>query len=171
MIQSTRSNKRFWLLLVIALVLITTLSACYKKEDKDDKKGELVIKDAWVRATIPIGDTEGADSGMGRVSGAFMMIENSTDQAERLIRVEIPTEIASVVEIHETTMMGDVMQMRPVEGIDVPAGGSAELKPGSFHVMLLGVQKDLNPGDTVSLTLVFESGKTLTVDAAVKAME
>jgi hypothetical protein len=175
--------KRAGLLILVALVLTTTLSACNKKEDKDDSKGELVVTDAWVRATIPLpnsgdatpaaGDMSGMnmESGSDRVTGAFMIIENGTGQAERLIRAEVAPEIANVVEIHETTLVNDVMQMRPVEGIEIPAGGSVELKPGSYHVMLLGVQKDLNPGDTVALTLVFESGKTLTVDAAVRAME
>jgi copper(I)-binding protein len=65
----------------------------------------------------------------------------------------------------------DVLQMRPVEGVTIPAEGTAVLKPGSYHIMLLDVQRDLNPGDTVAITLAFESGLTLTVDAEVRALD
>ena len=81
-------------------------------------------------------------------------------------------DVAGTVEIHETTIdENNVMRMRPVEGIDIPAKGSVELKPGGYHIMLLNVKKALQPGDKLSLTLTFASGKNVTVEADVRAME
>jgi hypothetical protein len=161
-------HKTFKLILalMIALLLIAGLAACGdedKDKKSDDTPGGLAVQDAWVRA-VPMADA-------GSVTGAFLVINNTSDRAERLVTAAVSADIAGTVEIHETTMVNDVMQMRPVTGIDVPANGSVELKPGSYHIMLLDVKKALNPGDTVTLILSFESGLTLTVDAAVRPME
>lgn len=165
--------------LVVALVIVITLALAGCGEDDEDNGGDdagaLTVTNVWVRASLPVdaADDGGAgEEGMaGPVTGAFMVIENTTDTAERLVSASVAADIASVVEIHETTMgANDTMQMRPVGGIDVPANGSVELKPGSYHVMLIDVQQTLNPGDTVTLTLTFESGKTLTVEADVREM-
>jgi hypothetical protein len=58
--------------------------------------------------------------------------------------------------------------MHEVDGVDIPAGGSAELKPGSYHVMLIGLQQDIKEGDTVSITLTFQNAGKVTVEAPVK---
>ena len=60
------------------------------------------------------------------------------------------------------------MKMRPVKSIPVPAGGTVELKPGGYHIMLLDLKKDLKPGDTVPVTLSFEHGGELRIEAAVR---
>lgn len=69
-----------------------------------------------------------------------------------------------------STTMGEAMQMemKPVDKIDIPAGGTVELKPGGYHVMLLDVKKTLNPGDTFDVTLTFEKAGTQTVTAEVR---
>ena len=74
---------------------------------------------------------------------------------------------ASVVEIHETSMDEDMMRMRQVSQIDIPANGSAELKPGSYHIMLIGLEKDLKAGTTETLTLTFSDDSQKTVEALV----
>jgi len=77
--------------------------------------------------------------------------------------------VSNAVEIHETKMEGDVMRMAQVEGgIEVPAGGQVELKPGGYHVMLIGLTRDLAVGDTFPVTLEFASGNTLAVEAEVR---
>jgi copper(I)-binding protein len=172
---------------------ILALSAC-SDDKKEQDPGVLTVKDAWVRATAPQTSGAMADmatatpdgmpgmatvtpdalnwvASMGQTTGAFMVIENTTGQAERLIRVEVAADVASLAEIHETTVdSNQVMQMRPVEGIDVPAHGSVELKAGSYHVMLMDVKKALNAGDKVTLTLVFESGQRISVEAEVRPL-
>ena len=73
------------------------------------------------------------------------------------------------MEIHETTMDGDVMHMQQVSGgIEIPANGQVELKPGGLHVMLIGLTRDLNPGETFPVTLQFENAGAVTVEAEVR---
>ena len=158
--------KRWW---VLTLVLLLVLAAC-GGDDEDEDTGGLVISDPWVRATIPMGDTETEMA--GRTTAIFMVIKNEGDEADTLLAAAVDEAIAPVVELHETTITEDnTMQMRPVEGgIAVPANGEVELKRGGLHIMLMDVQTDLNEGDTVNVTLTFESGKEITVKAPVRPL-
>lgn len=112
-------------------------------------------------------DEDDMDMMMGATSAVYMNITNATDTDTSL--VSGTTEITEIVEIHETSLdENDVMRMRPIEaGILVPAGGEATLRPGGFHVMLLDPQP-MAPGDTITLTLTFEDGETVTVAAPVE---
>jgi copper(I)-binding protein len=161
--------------LILALIMVVSLAACAGDSDKKTGGG-IVVKDAWVRQTTAQMDSSSSgnmDMGAsGDVSGAFMMIENTSSQPERLVKASVSGDVAETVEIHETTIdENSVMRMRPVDGIDIPAKGSVELKPGGYHIMLLNVKKALQPGDKLSLTLTFASGRTVTVEANVRAME
>ena len=113
------------------------------------------VNDPWVRATVPA----------QKSTGAFMWI--STSQDLRLIEVRSP--VASSVEIHEMKLENNVMKMRAIAGIDIPAGKTVELKPGGYHVMLLGLNRQMKEGDTVPVTLVFEDGKKKRTDVEVTA--
>lgn len=105
------------------------------------------VKEGWVRSTVP------GQKG----SGAFMKITAQT--ATRLVGVATP--VAGVAEVHEMKMNGDVMTMRRVAGIDLPAGKTVELKSGAFHVMLMDLKQALPAGSTVPLTLIFKDAKGL----------
>ena len=166
-----RGSRVVWIGLGIILILVVALAAAVILLRDEDDAGTLEVSDAWVRATIPMGDAGemDGDSEMDRMTGAFMTIRNTTGASERLVGAS--ADVAAVVEIHETTMENDVMQMRPVEGIDIPAGGSIELKPGGLHIMLMGVRQDLEPGQTVTLKLDFASGRSVLVDAEVRPLE
>lgn len=112
---------------------------------------DLAVKDPWVRGTVPA----------QKATGAFM--ELSSTGGVRLTGASSP--IAGVVEIHEMRMEGTTMQMRPVAGLDIPPGTSVELKPGSYHIMLMDLKQPLNTGDRVPLTLqIQEQGKTEKVE-------
>jgi copper(I)-binding protein len=161
--------------LILALMVGVSLAGCGSNGDKKSVGG-IVVNDAWVRpitAQMDSSSSGGMDmSASGDVSGAFMMIENTSGLAERLVKASVSADVAETVEIHETTIdENSVMRMRPVDGIDVPANSSVELKPGGYHIMLLNVKKELLPGDKLSLTLTFASGQTVTVEAEVRAME
>jgi copper(I)-binding protein len=180
--------------LILGLALMIGVEACSSAKDKK-ASGGIVVEDAWVRATTAqmetpaqmdsggsggMGDMNGMDNtgsadnttSSGDVSGAFMVIENTSDQVERLVKASVSADVAETVEIHETTIdENSVMRMRPVDGIDVPANGRVELKPGGYHIMLLNVQKALTPGDKLPLTLTFASGQTVTIEAQVRAVE
>ncbi|MBL8386362.1 MAG: copper chaperone PCu(A)C [Burkholderiales bacterium] len=121
---------------------------------------QVTIKDPWVRATVP----------QQKATGAFMQI--TTAQDTRLVEARSP--VAGVVEIHEMKMENNVMKMRAVSGLDVPAGKGAELKPGGYHVMLMELKEQMKEGATVPVTLVFEGKdrkrETVDVKATVRPL-
>lgn len=105
--------------------------------------------------------------GMGGAMGAmYMTIRNPTDTPDRLIKAE--SNVSAVVELHNMAVKDGVMTMYPVEAIEIPAKGAAELKPGSFHVMLIGLNRDLVAGETMSVTLTFEQAGEVTLQAPIR---
>ena len=121
---------------------------------------EVTVAEPWVRATVPA----------QKATGAFMRVKSDTDA--RLVSAASP--VARVVEIHEMLMDKDVMKMNRIDGLDLPAGQSVELKPGGYHVMLMDLQAQVKEGDAVPLTLVVEnkdgSRQTLEVTAPARAL-
>jgi periplasmic copper chaperone A len=104
---------------------------------------QVVVTDAWVRTTIP----------QQKATGAFMQL--TAAHGTRLVDVSSP--VAGLAELHEMSVDRDVMRMRPVAGIDLPAGTTVALKPGGYHVMLMDLRRPLGNGQRVPVTLVFES--------------
>lgn len=102
---------------------------------------EIIIKDAWVRTTV-------AEQ---KVTGAFMQI--TSDKAVKLVAANSPA--AETTEVHEMSMQGDVMKMRQVNEVVIDAGKSVELKPGSYHIMLMNLKKPVQAGSIVNLNLEF----------------
>jgi copper(I)-binding protein len=113
---------------------------------------QTTVKDAWVRGTVA----------QQKASGAFMHITSAS--GGKLVSVSSP--VAGVAEIHEMAMDGNVMKMRAVPALELPAGKAVELKPGGYHVMLLDLKQQLKNGDSVPLSLVVEGkdGKRETVE-------
>ena len=103
------------------------------------------VEGAWARATV--------QGQMG--TGAFMRLTAS----EPLTLTGVTTPAAGVAEVHEMKLEGDVMKMRAVTGLDLPAGKSVELKPGGWHVMLLDLKAPLKPGTSVPVTLQFKDAR------------
>lgn len=118
------------------------------------------VEQPWVRATVA----------QQRATGAFMQITASTDT--RLVAAQSP--VAGVVEIHEMVMERDVMKMRAVAEVALPAGQAVALKPGGYHVMLMDLKTQVKPGVSVPLTLVFEQPngvrETLELQAEARTM-
>ena len=102
---------------------------------------QVTVTDAWVRSTVPA----------QKATGAFMKVKSETDA--KLVSASSP--VAKVVEVHEMTMKDNVMQMRAVESIVLPAGKEVELKPGGYHVMLMELPKPVDKGASVPITLTF----------------
>ena len=99
-------------------------------------------------------------------SAAYMILRNGGDAADRLVKAE--SDVADAVELHKMIMEGSMMQMAPVENIEIPAKGQAELKPGGLHVMLIGLKHELKPGEKIKLKLQFEKAGMQEVEAEVR---
>ena len=102
---------------------------------------DVTVTEAWVRGTVP----------GQQATGVFMKLKSTEDVS--LVNAASPS--AKIVEIHEMTMRGNVMAMRSIDDIPLPAGKSVELKPGGHHVMLIDLVKPLAKGDKVPVTLTF----------------
>ena len=106
----------------------------------------VTVADGWVRATV-----QGQ-----KATGAFMKL--TAKENAKLLSAASPT--AGVVEIHEMKMDKDVMKMSALpNGLDLPAGQTVELKPGSYHVMLMDLKGSLAADGTVPVSLTFQDAK------------
>ncbi|MES2609665.1 copper chaperone PCu(A)C [Acidovorax sp.] len=123
-------------------------------------QAQVTVKDAWVRATVP----------QQQATGAFMQLSSARDS--KLVSASSP--LTPAVEVHEMSMQDNVMRMRQVPAIDLPAGKAVNLQPGGYHVMLMNLRQQVKEGDTVPITLVFEGkdGKreSVQVQAPVRAL-
>lgn len=120
----------------------------------------LTITHPWSRETAP-----GQD-----VGGGFMVVANTGATPDRLLGGSTPA--AKSIEVHEMTMDGGVMRMRQVAGgLAVPAHGTLELKPGSYHLMLMGLKAPLKKGTRVPATLRFAHAGAVKVEFQVEAID
>ncbi|MES2945980.1 MAG: copper chaperone PCu(A)C [Pseudomonadota bacterium] len=103
------------------------------------------VDGAWARATV-----QGQKG-----TGAFMSL--TAKEATQLVGISSPA--AGVAEVHEMKMEGDIMKMRAVPALDLPAGKKVELKPGGYHVMLMDLKAPLAKDSTVPVTLLFKDAK------------
>lgn len=118
-------------------------------------------------AGTPMGGMGGAMGGDAPITSAvYMVIVNEGQAADDLVGAS--SDVAATVETHETTIVNDVMRMQPVKGIPVPAAGKVELKPGGYHVMLIGVMRELKQGDRFTLKLHFQKSGDLIVSPEVR---
>ncbi len=117
--------------------------------------GEVQVMGAWVRGTVAA----------QKATGAFMTLTAPADM--RLVGASCPA--ASVAEVHEMKMEGDIMKMRPINVLNLPAGEPVELKPGGYHIMLMGLKAPLAEGDQVDITLQLETADGGLVEQTVAA--
>ena len=116
---------------------------------------QVKVEGAWARPTVP-----GQQGG-----GGFMTLHS--ERADRLLGGSTP--LAERFELHTMTMQGDVMEMRQVDTIDLPAGQRIELKPGGLHVMFIGLKRPLTVGSKLPVTLRFERAGEVKVEMTVMA--
>jgi periplasmic copper chaperone A len=115
---------------------------------------QLEVSGAWARAT----------PGSAPNGAAYVTIQSPT--ADRLVSASTPA--AKKAELHTMSMQGMVMKMRPLAGLDIPAGAPVTLKPGGEHIMLLGLSHPLREGQSFPLTLDFEKAGSRTVTVTVE---
>jgi copper(I)-binding protein len=142
------------LLLAAALALVIGPASAHEY-----KAGSIEIKHPWSRAT-PKGS---------EVAGGYMKLINTGKEPDRLIGGSVP--IAGKFEIHEMSMEGGVAKMRMLpKGIEIKPGETVELKPGSYHLMFVGLKQPFEKGKRVKGTLQFEKAGTVEVEYAVEAV-
>ena len=136
--------KKLVSLFLAGMALVT---ACTPKE-------EIEVRDAWIR-TAP----QGGNSAM------YFVIHNYSADDEL---VGVSTEIAGAVEIHETSMVDDVMQMRMVESVPLVSGEDVEFASGGLHVMLVGLKEEAKVGDMVDIVLHFKNSEDIRLQVPVQ---
>ena len=152
--QSARSVLK----VAATAALTVALAACSAGSSPSPASGVMRAEGAWARQSM----------GMDLAVAVYLSLTNETGSADALVGAESPA--AAMVEVHETTAdASGQMAMHPVEKIALPVGGSVELKPGGYHVMLIGLTGELMAGDKVEVTLQFETAPDLIVTAEVRA--
>jgi copper(I)-binding protein len=121
------------------------------------KVKDLTIGHPWARATI----------GTMKTSVVYVTFVNDGKVSDRLLKVSTP--LAASASIHESTKEGDVVHMRDVSAVDLPAGKTVELKPGGLHIMLMGLKQPLKDGDMFPLTLTLADEGEVPVEVMVMA--
>lgn len=147
-LSSYSSSAMRRLLLVSALV-----SAAFATQAQSPL---VKVDDPWVRATVA----------PQKATGAFMQLTSA--KPAKVVAASSPA--AAMVEIHEMKMDDGVMKMRAVAALPLPAGQAVALKPGSYHVMLMGLKNPIKAGETVPLTLTVEAEDKQRTTVEVKAV-
>jgi hypothetical protein len=130
------------------LIIAILLAACTPKA--------LTVSDVWARPGIAGGN-----------SAIYFVVDNPAGQDDTLLSAS--SDVAASVELHQSMMSGDgTMNMQPQESVAIPKGQKVEFKPGGLHVMLIGLQRDLNAGDTFKVTLKFQNAGDTTLDVEVR---
>lgn len=147
-------------ILIIPVLASLLLSACGNAMQDEHAAGtDIEAHDYWARAALKDGN-----------SAAYMLLHNHTEADDELIGAS--SDSAATVELHLSQMNADgTMEMIPQESIALPADGEVELKPGSYHIMLIGLKQDLKAGDTITITLHFKNHEDITLTVPVMEAE
>lgn len=130
---------------ILALAVLAAGISAGPARAEDVKAGDLVISQAWSRAT-PNG---------AKIAGGYLTIENKGAAADRLIGGS--GDIAGKVEVHEMSMNNGVMTMRPLDnGLAIEPGKTVKLAPGGYHLMMFDLKGPFKQGEKVPVTLEFE---------------
>ena len=147
---------RFTVTLAACLALVSPFTAA--AHARDYKLGSLTISHPYARTTV-----RGQQMG-----GAYLTLTNA-GAADRLLSVS--TDAAQSAMLHSMSMEGDVMRMREVAAVDLPAGRTVALEPGGLHIMFMGLKAPLMEGARFPLKLRFEKAGDITVEVQVEAVK
>lgn len=139
-------------LMITATLVLTTAAS----QAQQFKAGAITVDRPHARAT-----------GAGQQAGGGYLKLINGGGADRLVSAS--ADVSKTVELHEMKMDGDVMKMRQVDGIALPAGTTVELRPGGYHVMFIGLKAPLKAGDSFPLKLRFEKAGEVSVEVKVEA--
>ena len=151
---------RFLAAMATVAIMAGALLAASALHAEDPAAGPIKITEPWVRPTI----------GNAPISAAYLTITNQASDDDLLVSVAV--EAAKKVELHNVITEGDITKMRKIEGgIAIPAGQTVVLKPGTMHIMLMGLDGKLKDGDKLDLVLTFAKAGELALSAPVGMMD
>jgi len=156
--------------LVLAGVVLAVALAIQSSPTTAAGAPKIRIANAWARPGVAGAATPAGHMGTKAMPGnsaIYMVIYNDGTAGDRLVGAT--TGVARTVELHRTTVEGGMAQMMKVAGIDVPAKGKVELKPGGLHVMLIGLKRDLRVGEQFPVTLTFQRSGQVRLTVGVRA--
>lgn len=139
--------------LSLATLVFPTIASAH-----DVTVGTLTIRHPWARAT----------AASAKTGALYLTVANTGTEADRLLAVS--TDVAAHSEIHVSETGGDVMTMRMVEQVEIPAAGVVSLAPKGTHIMLMGLKAPLQKGTTFTATLHFEKAGDVAVEVAVQGI-
>jgi periplasmic copper chaperone A len=142
MTQGAHMNRLIWLLSSFVFA-ISNIHA------------EVTFSDAWARPGQPNG-------------AVFVKLHNGDGETRRVVSAQ--SDVSERTELHDHLLEGSVYKMRKVDSLEVPANGSLELMPGGKHVMLLGIRRNLTPGESIMVTLTLDNGEDVRIAVPVKPM-
>lgn len=147
-------SNRLIAMVILAFGLLPALSAC---TGQPGAAKSLSVTDTWARP----GET-------GGTSAIYFVIDNPGSEEDSVLSAQ--TDAAQSAELHRSTMDANgAMTMQHQKQVPVPAGGKVEFAPGGLHVMLVGLNETLQPGDSLSLTLTFEKAGEISLTVPVRA--
>jgi copper(I)-binding protein len=144
------------MLLKKTLLLIALLAPCLSVTAHEYHAGELHIEHPWSREMPPVAPT----------AAVYFVVHNKSAQADRLLGAQ--TAVAGSAELHEHVHADGLMKMQQVQAVVIPAGGEVRFAPMAYHVMLFGLQRQMQDGERFPLTLTFEKAGALEVEVAVQ---
>lgn len=169
-------NKKITYLLSASLILFG-LTACDSKtesttstEASTEKATETVTEVTKAADVITIINPRIRAMPPGqKVTAMYMQLKNASTNNHDLVKVE--SDISNMIELHTHTNNDGVMSMGEVESIPLPANTTAEAKPGSYHVMIMGLKEDLKLGEKVDFNLTYKDGSSESINVEVKMLE
>jgi copper(I)-binding protein len=159
MFTTRKANDMKKLSRILALAALSTAVLAAPTRADDVKAGDLVVSQAWSRAT----------PGGAKVAGGYLTIENKGTTADKLVSVS--AAIAGKAEVHEMAMDNGVMKMRPLDkGLVIDPGKTVKLAPGGYHLMLQELKGPFKEGEKVPVTLEFEKAGKVAVSLDVQGV-
>ncbi len=139
-------------------------TATAQQENKQAQMEEMVFEKNGITVKNPYTVASKA----GQMSVVYLVIMNSNDQPDTLLSALADTSIVGETQLHIYVQKDGKTGMKRVENIPIPAGETVELKPGGYHIMLMGLKKDINVGDTVNVVLHFKNAGDLEIQAVAR---
>ncbi len=152
------------LFLGFAACLLTVASPALGAEV--NRPPSMQVVDAWARQAPMMMPQMGQMSGDTGNGALYVTLRNVASDPDTLLGAS--STAAEHVELHETIREGDVMRMRPVARLEIPAGATLEMKPGGIHIMLINLKRALHPGDRVPVTLTFTHAAPVSLEVPVR---